>query len=123
MEGGCHCGRVRFRVRDEANVAYACNCSICAKKGFLHLIVERDQFELLSGEEDLAEYRFGTKTAKHLFCKVCGVHPFYVPRSHPDGVDVNVRCLDGDLVNRFRILPFDGQNWEENVESIRRSSP
>lgn len=89
----------------------------------MHLIVERDQFELLSGEEDLAEYRFGTKTAKHLFCKVCGVHPFYVPRSHPDGVDVNVRCLDGDLVNRFRILPFDGRNWEENVESIRRSSP
>jgi hypothetical protein len=119
LEGGCHCGRVRFRVRADALDAIDCNCTICTKKGFLHLIVTKDAFELLSGEEALTTYTFNTKVAKHTFCRVCGVHPFYVPRSHPDGVDVNVRCLDGDAPSRFRVEPFDGLHWEANVERIR----
>ena len=118
--GGCHCGRVRFRVRAGARLeAIDCNCSICAKKGFLHLIVTKDDFELLSGAADLTTYTFNTGVAKHTFCRVCGVHAFYTPRSHPDGVDVNVRCLDGDAMTRFTIVPFDGKHWEENAEAIR----
>jgi hypothetical protein len=118
-EGGCHCGAIRFRVRVERHEALDCNCSICTKKGFLHLIVPRDHFELLSGEGALACYTFNTRIARHTFCRVCGVHPFYTPRSHPDGVDVNVRCLDGDAPARFVISPFDGARWEDSVASIQ----
>ncbi|NOU29740.1 MAG: GFA family protein [Polyangiaceae bacterium] len=117
LEGGCHCGRVRFRVNVRAFEALDCNCSICAKKGFLHLIVEKADFELLQGE--LSTYTFGTGVAKHTFCRTCGIHAFYTPRSHPDGVDVNVRCLDGDALARFVVRPFDGQKWEENVGAIQ----
>ena len=119
FEGGCHCGRVRFRVTTDSLVALDCNCSICTKKGFLHLIVTKDAFELLAGAADLTTYTFNTGIAKHTFCRVCGVHAFYTPRSHPDGVDVNVRCLDGDAITRFTVTPFDGKHWEENVETIR----
>ena len=90
MEGGCHCGRVRFRVTANLDGVTQCNCSICAKKGFLHLIVSPQQFQLLSGKDDLTTYKFNTGTAKHTFCKYCGMHPFYVPRSDPDKIDINV---------------------------------
>ncbi|HVH46299.1 MAG TPA: GFA family protein [Labilithrix sp.] len=119
FEGGCHCGRVRFRVSTESLKALDCSCSICAKKGFLHLIVPQDAFEVLSGATDLTTYTFNTGVAQHRFCRVCGVHPFYTPRSHPNGVSVNVRCLDDDAAARFVIEPFDGRNWEQNVERIR----
>lgn len=119
LEGGCHCGLVRFRVRVDERVALDCNCSICRKKGFLHLVVTRDAFELLSGEGELATYTFNTGVAKHTFCRTCGMHAFYTPRSHPDGVDVNVRCLDGDAASSFRVQPFDGERWEESVAAIR----
>ncbi|HSO36202.1 MAG TPA: GFA family protein [Labilithrix sp.] len=119
FEGGCHCRRVRFRVRTERLEALDCNCSICAMKGFLHLLVEKEAFTLLSGEDDLTTYTFNTGLAKHMFCRVCGIHSFYIPRSHPDGVDVNVRCLDDDALARFTVTPFDGREWEANVSSIR----
>ena len=118
-EGGCHCGAVRFRVAVERHEALVCNCSVCDKKGFLHLIVPRERFTLLAGGDALAEYRFGSGVARHTFCRTCGIHPFYVPRSHPDGVDVNVRCLDGEVGRRFVIRAFDGRNWEANVHQIR----
>jgi hypothetical protein len=95
-DGGCHCGAVRFRVRFAASPTLLdCNCSICAKTGFLHLIVAADAFALLSGVDALADYRFGTGTARHLFCRHCGIKSFYVPRSHPDGFSVNWRALEG----------------------------
>ena len=118
-EGGCHCGRVRFRVSVEAHDALDCNCSICTKKGFLHLIVPPDRFALLAGEGELLVYTFNTGAAKHMFCRVCGVQPFYRPRSHPGAWDVNVRCLDGDAPSRFRVTPFDGRDWEANIDSLR----
>ena len=94
-EGGCHCGRVRFRVTADLARVSECNCSICTKKGTLHAIVPTSAFELISGEQDLSTYQFNTRVAKHLFCRHCGVQSFYVPRSDPDKIDVNVRCLDG----------------------------
>lgn len=118
-EGGCHCGRVRFRVVVREPKALECNCSICEKKGFLHIIVPREDFELLSGEADITTYTFNTGVAKHTFCKQCGVQSFYTPRSHPHMVDVNARCIDGHLIRELTIEPFDGENWEKNVESIR----
>lgn len=117
--GGCHCGRVRFEVMAPAEVeASECNCSICGKSGFLHLIVPKSRFRLLQGEDDLATYTFNTGIAKHLFCKICGIKSFYVPRSNPDGFSVNVRCLDPGSVKKLCIIPFDGQNWERHGEEL-----
>jgi hypothetical protein len=113
-DGSCHCGRVRFRVRADLSTILECNCSVCTKKGILHLIVSPENFELLQGEGELATYQFNTNTAKHTFCGTCGMHPFYVPRSDPDKISVNARCLDDldpALLQPKRF--FDGRNWEE----------
>ena len=111
--GGCHCGRVRIEALAPAHLQLLdCNCSMCARSGHLHLIVTKEQFRLLAGAADLVEYRFGTGTARHLFCRHCGVKSFYVPRSHPDGYSVNARCLDPATIASTRITPYDGRNWE-----------
>jgi hypothetical protein len=121
-EGGCHCGRVTFEVIAPAHLEVSdCNCSICARTGFLHLIVTREQFRLLTGEDVLTAYQFNTGTAKHLFCSVCGIKSFYVPRSHPNGYSVNARCLAPGTVQGMTVTPFNGQEWEKNYE--RRWGP
>jgi len=121
--GGCHCGRVRFRVEAPAGIeALDCNCSLCSKAGFLHLIVPRERFTLLSGEESLSTYVFNTGVAQHRFCKVCGIKSFYVPRSNPDGIDVNVRCLDRETIAKLVVAPFDGRNWEASAAAIAHLS-
>ena len=120
--GGCHCGRVRFEIDAPARIEVKdCNCSICAKSGYLHLIVPKSQFKLLSGSEALTTYEFNTGTAKHLFCSFCGVKSFYVPRSHPDGYSVNARCLDAGTVEELTIVPYDGRNWEKAHAALDRS--
>lgn len=117
--GGCHCGAVAFEVDAPAVLDVVdCNCSMCARAGFLHLIVPRERFRLLRGADDLTEYTFNTGTAKHLFCRHCGVKSFYVPRSHPDGYSVNARCLEPDTIERLDVTPFDGRNWEANVAGL-----
>jgi hypothetical protein len=121
--GGCHCGRVRFEVDAPARVqALDCNCSICRRTGFLHLIVPARAFRLLSGADALAEYTFGTGAAKHRFCRHCGIKAFYVPRSHPDGIDVNVRCLDAGTVEALEIVPFDDGDREAATAAIAQLS-
>jgi len=118
--GGCHCGRVRFEVMAPARLQVTeCNCSICSKAGYLHLIVPAQRFKLTSGSDLLTTYSFNTHTAKHLFCRVCGVKSFYVPRSHPDGFSVNARCLDPGTVEELRIEPFNGREWERQLPTGR----
>lgn len=117
-QGGCHCGSVRFRVAVRKQEAIACNCSICYKKGFLYLIVSPEEFTLLQGADVLATYRFNTHTARHTFCRICGIHPFCRTRAHPQAIDINLRCLDGDVLSRFALQPFDGVHWEENIEGL-----
>ncbi len=113
-EGGCHCGRVRFEVTAPARLEVAdCNCSICTKSGYLHLIVGKERFVLLSGGDALTTYTFNTGVAKHYFCSHCGVKSFYIPRSHPDGVSVNARCIDSGSVESMTVTPFDGRHWED----------
>ena len=120
--GGCHCGRVKIQVRIPENiVVHRCNCSICRKSGYLHLIVDADDFQLLSGDEALTEYRFHTGVARHLFCKHCGIKSFYVPRSHPQGFSVNVNCIDLPDEIDVTIEAFDGQNWSENRQHLEKS--
>ena len=117
-QGGCHCGRVRFEIAAEIGTVIDCNCSICAKKGFLHLIVDPQQVRMLSPADAVSLYQFNTKTAKHYFCPVCGISPYYIPRSHPDKIDVNVRCLEGVELESLTIVPFNGREWEENRASL-----
>lgn len=122
-QGGCHCGAVRFEVdAPEDIVAQDCNCSICSKTGFLHLIVPASCFRLLSGADHLTTYTFGTGTAKHRFCRTCGIKSFYVPRSNPDGYSVNARCLDRSTIEHLAIEPFDGQNWERSAAALAHLS-
>ena len=120
--GSCHCGMVRFEVEaPEKLKCEDCNCTICTKSGYLHLIVPESRFELLSGEQNLATYTFNTGVAQHRFCKTCGIKPFYVPRSNPDGYDVNVRCFElepADLI----VEPFDGKNWELHAHKLANLS-
>jgi hypothetical protein len=112
--GGCHCGRVLLEALAPGDLdLLECNCSMCDRSSYLHLIVTADHFRLLAGEKDLVDYRFGTGTARHLFCRHCGVKSFYVPRSHPDGYSVNARCLDPRKITSMRIRPFDGRNWDK----------
>ncbi len=119
-EGGCHCGAVRLRVQADLALVSECNCSICTKKGILHLIVPLDRFTLLQGEDALTTYQFGTNIAKHTFCRHCGIHAFYVPRSDPDKVSVNARCLDDiDVSSLHSSRTFDGRNWEDAMRARR----
>lgn len=110
---------MRFEVDAPSNLdVLDCNCSICRMTGFLHLIVPASRFRLLSGADDLVEYTFNTGTARHLFCGQCGIKSFYVPRSHPDGIDVNVRCLDPGTIESMTVTLFDDNNRETATAQI-----
>jgi len=120
--GGCHCGAVRFTVRASQSAEVEnCNCSICTKSGYLHLIVPSADFSLLSGSDDLVCYQFNSGLAKHYFCRTCGIKSFYVSRSNPDGIDVNVNCLD-ERPESMVVVDFDGQNWEANAHTLAHKS-
>ena len=117
--GGCHCGAVRFEASlPDVVEAQACNCSMCSRVGFQHYIVPKSRFRLLRGEDALTTYSFNTRTAKHLFCSVCGVKSFYVPRSHPDGYSVNFRCLEALDFTSVTTSEFDGKHWEDSVREL-----
>ncbi len=121
--GGCHCGRVRFEVVAPAHIeAQLCNCSICSANAYLHLIVPKSRFRLLEGEEILTTYTFNTGAAQHRFCSICGIKSFYVPRSNPDGISVNVRCIDRATVTEISIEDFDGRNWEDHAKDLEHLS-
>jgi len=121
--GGCHCGRVRFEVDAPAVIAALdCNCTICRMSGYLHLIVPATRFRLLAGADALTEYTFNTGTAKHRFCAHCGIKSFYVPRSNPDGFDVNVRCLDPATIERIDVDAFDDARRDESEAAIAHLS-
>jgi hypothetical protein len=117
--GSCHCGAVAFEVLAPSPVEVeACNCSMCARTGFVHLIVPKAHFRLIRGERLLTHYRFNTGVANHTFCKKCGVKAFYTPRSNPDGVSVNANCFDDGQAPELIVSTFDGQNWEANAACL-----
>ncbi len=120
--GSCHCKAIVFEVeaKEDAEIE-KCNCSICTMSGYLHLIVPGKDFSLLSGESELEAYTFNSGIAKHYFCRTCGIKPFYIPRSNPDGIDVNVNCLE-ESPAKMRIVNFDGRNWEANAHKLAHKS-
>jgi hypothetical protein len=121
-QGSCHCGAVSFSVEAPDSLEVErCNCSICNKAGYLHLIVPAANFTLLTGQDALATYTFNTGVARHTFCANCGIKPFYTPRSNPEGIDVNVNCLD-TRPRAMTIVEFDGRNWEQNAHTLAHKS-
>lgn len=121
--GGCHCGAVRFEFRAPAKVlVQRCNCSICAMTGYEHLIVPAADFTLLSGGARLQSYSFNTGTARHLFCEICGIKSFYVPRSNPDGYSISLRCVAAGTIAEVVYEDFDGQNWEQAGHTLAQLS-
>ena len=122
IEGGCHCNAVRFEANVPREVEVLdCNCSICARTGFRHLIVPHGDFRLVAGGEALTSYRFGTGAANHLFCRRCGVKSFYQPRSHPAAWSVNLNALDDVSALTVRVSAFDGRHWERAAAGLDQS--
>lgn len=118
-KGSCHCGNIEFEIATTNHLTVTlCNCDICFKSGHQELMVPEDRYKLHKGKEFLKEYRFGNCVADHTFCVVCGVMPFYRPRSHPEGFfSVNARCIKFPDSVRMEYVDFDGQNWEESIAS------
>ena len=117
--GGCHCGAVTYEAFASYNLkALRCNCSICKASGFIHVIVDKNDFKLLTGAEDITVYSFNSHQAKHTFCKHCGVKSFYYPRSHPEGISLNLNTLNVEKAKNIHYNDFNGQNWEENIQSL-----
>ena len=120
--GGCHCGSVKFEISiQDKLIVHRCSCSICQKAGYLHLIVPKSRFNLRCGEQSLTEYRFHTGVARHLFCNVCGIKSFYVPRSHPESFSVNLNCIELPADIDVTIEDFDGRNWSKNRAGLSES--
>ena len=116
--GSCHCGRVTFDLQATLTRVIDCNCSLCRRRGALwHAATDRE-LRLLTGEEDLVLYQFNTRTAKHYFCRHCGIHPFIRPRLDPTRWAVNIRCLDGVDLSSIPVIPFDGEHWEEAAKAF-----
>ena len=92
--GSCHCGAVQYEITTDFPELTTCDCSICRRKNALMVKVHENEFKLISGEKNLSVYQFHTKTAKHYFCKTCGIYPFHRKRVTPDFVGINVYCLD-----------------------------
>ena len=121
--GSCHCGAVSIEIDAPAEIdVHECNCSMCERTGFLHLIASKQSFCLVQGRENLTTYTFNTGVAQHYFCKVCGCKPYYIPRSNPDGFSINLRCLDKAGFSKINIIPFDGQNWESQGHELAHLS-
>jgi hypothetical protein len=116
-QGGCHCGRIRFEIMTDLSRATECNCSVCSKKGYLHHLVLSERFRLISGAEDLETYQFGTRVARHLFCRHCGVASFYRPRADPSKYMINMRCVEGVDFARLEVEKFDGRSWEAKPDA------
>ncbi|KAK4749164.1 hypothetical protein SAY87_026613 [Trapa incisa] len=122
--GGCHCRRVRWEVEAPSSVvAWQCNCSDCSMRGNTHFILPSSNFRLLGDSHQfLTTYTFGTHTAKHIFCKVCGITSFYIPRSNPDGIAITYRCVDPGTLAHIEIKLYDGKNWESSYISTEIAS-
>ena len=108
--GGCHCGDIKFKfMANESVEIWKCNCTICKMQDYEHLFIKHDDFKIIEGTELIAEYSFGAKKAKHLFCKKCGIKSFYQPRSHPDSYSINLKCVE-EPPKIENTVYFDGKN-------------
>lgn len=107
-QGSCHCGTVQFEIDTEFTEFTKCDCSLCAKKNAVMTKVHESQFRLLAGEADLGTYQWNTGTAKHHFCKSCGIYTFHRKRVSPDYFGINVFCLDEADIAGVPVIEVDG---------------
>ena len=118
--GSCHCKQIQFEVIGKNNIQVLdCSCSICSIVNYKHYVVDKSQFKLLKGKKYLSTYTFNTKVAKHMFCKICGIKSFYIPRSHPDSISINLNCINSKTINKVKIIKFDGKHWKKNINKIK----
>ncbi|MFL2683029.1 MAG: GFA family protein [Alphaproteobacteria bacterium] len=118
--GSCHCKQIQFEVIGKNNIQVLdCSCSICSILNYKHYVVDKSQFKLLKGKKYLSTYTFNTKVAKHMFCKICGIKSFYIPRSHPDSISINLNCINSKTINKVKIIKFDGKHWKKNINKIK----
>lgn len=112
-EGSCHCGAVKFSYDGEKiEKGLRCTCSICSRKGAMMSTetIPAEKFNIEAEEGDLGLYQFGDKTAKHFFCKNCGIYTFHVPGRAPGHYRVNLGCVDNLDTSNFDVGVFDGKN-------------
>ena len=93
-KGTCHCGSVKFEITNDLNNIKQCNCSICVRKYAKMIMATKDQLRITQGQENLSMYQFGTNIAKHYFCKTCGIYTHHEKKSDPNGIGVNIGCLE-----------------------------
>ena len=118
--GSCHCKQIQFEVIGKNNIQVLdCSCSICSILNYKHYVVDKSQFQLLKGKKYLSTYTFNTKVAKHMFCKICGIKSFYIPRSHPDSISINLNCINSKTINKVKLIKFDGKHWNKNINKIK----
>ncbi|HVU01624.1 MAG TPA: GFA family protein [Polyangiaceae bacterium] len=110
-EGGCHCGKVRYKVETDLARVMECNCSICSKKAYLLAFVPASAFELLSGADSLTDYQFNKHVVHHQFCSTCGIQSFGwgITKDGQKMFSVNVRCLDGVDLAGLTVTQVDGK--------------
>jgi len=118
--GSCHCGRVTFEMQADLNHVVECNCSLCHRRGALWHGASEANLRILTGEADLALYQFNTMTARHYFCRHCGIHPFCRPRLDPGRWAVNVRCLENVDLSSLPVRSFDGEHWEDAAKAFAK---
>ena len=117
FQGSCHCGAIAFEVDGNLEHVVDCNCSYCARAGYLHWNVEPEQFRFTRGATAYRTYQFGTETSRNNFCATCGISPFRTPRSDPHLIDINVRCLQGVDPATLQVQKFDGAHWETAIKT------
>lgn len=109
QKGSCHCGAVTFEIHGPIRDFRRCDCSICRRKGAIMCTADKDQFRLVSGEENLGLYQWNTKTARHYFCRTCGIYTHHWRRSRPE-FGYNIGCIEGvDIRALPEVEIFNGQ--------------
>lgn len=122
-QGHCHCQAVTFEFEMPAEATVTeCDCSICKMTGYQHVFVPQSDFKITQGVEKLTTYSFNTHAARHMFCKICGIKAFYIPRSHPDSYSINLRCIEPATLKVTDKIAFSGRNWEGNIEGLRKET-
>ena len=107
--GSCHCGSIKFEIESDLEKIVQCNCSICIKRNAKMIMIPKDNFKLLEGSENLSLYQFNTEIAKHFFCKKCGIYTHHNRKSDPNGMGVNLGCVEGLDPMVFDVIQFDGK--------------
>ena len=107
--GSCHCGSIKFEIDSDLEKIVQCNCSICIKRNAKMIMIPKENFKLLEGSENLSLYQFNTEIAKHFFCKKCGIYTHHNRKSDPNGMGVNLGCIDDVDPMKFDVIQFDGK--------------